>query len=54
MGDEIFTTIDLYRGKRLSLQNLSFIERLISGDSNNYKNTGLFRGNIDLIEDEVL
>ena len=54
MGNEIFTTIDLHRGKRLQIQNQSFLDRLLNGKSENFKKTGKFRGNIEVIEKEIL
>lgn len=46
MGNEIFTTINIHRGKKLSLQKESFINRLLNVKQDNYRETGMFRGNI--------
>lgn len=54
MGDEIFTTIDLFRGKKLSFQKENFLNRLLGLKEENYHNTGIFRGNVQIIEDEIL
>jgi len=54
MGDEMFTTIDIFRGKKLSFKKESFIQRLLGTKEENYHQTGLFRGNVQVIEDEVI
>ena len=46
MGDEIFTKINMFKGKKLSLQKESFINRLIGTKVENYRETGYFRGNV--------
>lgn len=36
MGEEMFTSIEIHRGKRLPMKNLGFIERLLFSNKNNY------------------
>lgn len=36
MGDEMFTTIDIFRGKKLSFKKESFIQRLLGTKEENY------------------
>lgn len=54
MGDELFTTIKLFRGKKLALPKENFLQRILAWNNETYHESGMFRGNIQVIEDRIL
>lgn len=54
MGEDIFTTIDMFRGKRHNNTKKNFFDRIFSKKNELHHKTGSFRGNIEVIEDSVL
>ncbi len=54
MGEDIFKTINIFRGKKINNEKKGLFARVFSSEAENYKQTGYFRGKIDVIEDDVL
>ena len=54
MGEDVFTTIDMFRGKRHDNTKKGFFNRIFSKKTELHHKTGSFRGNIEVIEDSIL
>ena len=52
-GNDLYSTINIFRGTKLPESNSSFFKRLWGGEES-YKQMGSFKGNIDVIEDDFL
>ena len=53
MGDDVFTTIDIFRGKKYKPKKQSFLDRMFNKEES-YRRTGSFRGNVEIMEDSML
>ena len=54
MGKEKFFTLDICRGKRVNFKRESIFERIFSSEEEHFKQVGKFKGNIEVISDELL
>jgi hypothetical protein len=54
MGDEIFFTLDISRGKKLTLKKESLFSRIFGSKEEKHRMVGKFRGNIEVIEEDLL
>jgi hypothetical protein len=54
MGEDLYTSIDIFRGKKPTFEKKDILSRLFSRFEENYRKTGVFKGNVEIIQDEVL
>lgn len=54
MGEDLYAAIDIFRGKKHSFEKKNILTRLFSRLEENYRMTGTFKGNVEIIQEEVL
>lgn len=54
MGDEIFFTLDVSRGKKYNLKKESLFSRVFGSKEEKHRIVGKFRGNVEVIEEDLL
>ena len=54
MGEEIFFTLDIKRGKKVNLEKKSLLQRVFGTEEEKIRDVGKFRGYVEVMDDELL
>lgn len=54
MGEEIFFTLDIKRGKKVNLEKKSLLQRVFGSEEEKIRDVGKFRGYVEVMDDELL
>ena len=54
MGEDQFFTLDICRGKKVNFERKNLFQRIFSTKEEQFRNVGRFKGNVEVMSDELL